>query len=382
METGTPGVKSTQDGWLNRYLHAREHADATPFRAVALTRQLPRSLQGTAPALAMGQIGAVRHPRRAGDRRWCRRRSKREYARGRRSRAERHRRRGVRRDEDAEGRRIRRSISRRTAPSIRARPSARRCRQIAQLIKADVGLEVAFAEAGGWDTHVNQGGAQRPAREPARRLRPRHRGARARSRRPHGGHRHPDDVGVRPRRGGERQPRHRSRPRQRDAGHRRRACAAARSTASGRASRASSATRAATSRHDRLPRCVRRSRRAAPRRRPTPRTIFPGFNGRSRSASSVSACRTTRCRGDRPGRIVASRHGGATAGNRTVRRLRAITIAQPGQAQRPRVIVEDKAAARDPEDADGNLPDCRSARADAHHRHPDTCRPRRAGAAR
>ena len=32
-------------------------------------------------------------------------------------------------------------------------------RQIAQLIKADVGLEVAFAEAGGWDTHVNQGSA-------------------------------------------------------------------------------------------------------------------------------------------------------------------------------------------------------------------------------
>ena len=30
-------------------------------------------------------------------------------------------------------------------------------RQIAQLIKADVGLEIAFAEAGGWDTHVNQG---------------------------------------------------------------------------------------------------------------------------------------------------------------------------------------------------------------------------------
>ena len=57
METATPGVKSTQDGWLNRYLHAREHADATPFRAVALAGQLPRSLQGTAPALAMNQIG-------------------------------------------------------------------------------------------------------------------------------------------------------------------------------------------------------------------------------------------------------------------------------------------------------------------------------------
>src|SRR5438309_11834855 len=57
METATPGVKSTQDGWLNRYLHAREHAEATPFRAVALAPQMPRSLQGLEPALAIGQIG-------------------------------------------------------------------------------------------------------------------------------------------------------------------------------------------------------------------------------------------------------------------------------------------------------------------------------------
>jgi uncharacterized protein (DUF1501 family) len=33
-------------------------------------------------------------------------------------------------------------------------------RQIAQLARADVGLEVAFAEVGGWDTHVSQGAAQ------------------------------------------------------------------------------------------------------------------------------------------------------------------------------------------------------------------------------
>jgi uncharacterized protein (DUF1501 family) len=32
--------------------------------------------------------------------------------------------------------------------------------QIARLIKADVGLEVAFADIGGWDTHVNEVGAQ------------------------------------------------------------------------------------------------------------------------------------------------------------------------------------------------------------------------------
>src|SRR5882762_6748721 len=35
METATPGVKSTGDGWMNRYCqHDREHAE-TPFRAVA-----------------------------------------------------------------------------------------------------------------------------------------------------------------------------------------------------------------------------------------------------------------------------------------------------------------------------------------------------------
>src|SRR6185312_13050745 len=56
METATPGVKSTADGWLNRYLHAREHQAATPFRAVAVAPQLPRALQGLAPALAIGPI--------------------------------------------------------------------------------------------------------------------------------------------------------------------------------------------------------------------------------------------------------------------------------------------------------------------------------------
>jgi uncharacterized protein (DUF1501 family) len=38
-------------------------------------------------------------------------------------------------------------------------PFGERLRQIAQLIKSDVGVEIAFADVGGWDTHVNQGGA-------------------------------------------------------------------------------------------------------------------------------------------------------------------------------------------------------------------------------
>src|SRR5262245_49378158 len=55
MESGTPGVKSTRDGWLNRYLQA-VNEERNPLRAVALTGQMPRALQGAAPALAMGSV--------------------------------------------------------------------------------------------------------------------------------------------------------------------------------------------------------------------------------------------------------------------------------------------------------------------------------------
>src|SRR5262249_1743760 len=56
MQTATPGVKSTSDGWLNRYLQVRNAEVASSFRAVALTPQLPRMLQGHAPALAINQL--------------------------------------------------------------------------------------------------------------------------------------------------------------------------------------------------------------------------------------------------------------------------------------------------------------------------------------
>ncbi len=48
MESGTPGIKSTEDGWLNRYLRAKNAEAASSFRAVSMTSQLPRVLRGTA----------------------------------------------------------------------------------------------------------------------------------------------------------------------------------------------------------------------------------------------------------------------------------------------------------------------------------------------
>ena len=158
METATPGVKSTPDGWLNRYLHAREHEAATPFRAVALAPQLPRALQGTEPALAIGQISEFGI--RGGSReRRPRRRSRTQYAAAADQRPAHDRPRSVRSRPHAEGRESRSSTRPRTARITRDRHSARRCGRSRSSSRPNVGLEVAFAESGNWDHHVNQGAA-------------------------------------------------------------------------------------------------------------------------------------------------------------------------------------------------------------------------------
>ena len=53
MEAGTPGRKGTADGWLNRYMQARKDSKATPFRAVSFTANMPRTLLGPAPSIAL-----------------------------------------------------------------------------------------------------------------------------------------------------------------------------------------------------------------------------------------------------------------------------------------------------------------------------------------
>src|SRR6202451_2271443 len=56
MESGTPGVKSTGDGWLNRTLQCEGPSADAPFRAVALGTSLPRILSGSAPAVAVSTV--------------------------------------------------------------------------------------------------------------------------------------------------------------------------------------------------------------------------------------------------------------------------------------------------------------------------------------
>src|SRR6185295_13852529 len=160
MEAGTPGRKGTPSGWLNRTVALAPAAASSPFRAMALTPALPRSLYGDAPALAVADLAAFRLQSpgavaaatsgegfealyEATAQRLLRDAGNETFEAAERLRAL-----DVERYRPASG------------ASYPAGPLGKALRQIAQLIKADVGLEVAFAESTGWDTHVQQGTAQ------------------------------------------------------------------------------------------------------------------------------------------------------------------------------------------------------------------------------
>jgi uncharacterized protein (DUF1501 family) len=152
METATPGVKSTRDGWLNRYLQVSS-GDVTPLRGVALARQMPRSLQGRAPSLAFGGVDSF-DVRGGMD---SQRSFETAYAG-----ADNPLLRGTAKDA-FEAMRTVRSIGAPYRPAAGVEyprsPFGQALQEIARLAKADVGLEVAFAESGNWDHHVNEGAA-------------------------------------------------------------------------------------------------------------------------------------------------------------------------------------------------------------------------------
>lgn len=160
MESGTPGVKSTQDGWLNRALKAedlRHNQEHTAFRALALGAQVPRTLAGTVPAIALSNVNnftvGARGPApspaasafaamysETGDHLF--------HTTG---------------DETFDAVKMLRD-----ANPAQYKPAAgieypnsefgNNMKQIAQLLKANLGVEAAFTDVGGWDTHQNQGG--------------------------------------------------------------------------------------------------------------------------------------------------------------------------------------------------------------------------------
>jgi uncharacterized protein (DUF1501 family) len=150
MEIGTPGIKSTPDGWLNRYLSEKRLSDS-PFRGVALSPQTPRMLTGTAPTLSLSSIEEFRLRNQS-----MGTKLQKLYTQS----TDPLFRQGGNSLFDAMARL--RAIESKVPPSLATYPVGRfgnGLKQIARLIKADVGLEIAFTEIEGWDTHVNEGGA-------------------------------------------------------------------------------------------------------------------------------------------------------------------------------------------------------------------------------
>ncbi len=150
MESGTPGVKSIRDGWLNRLLQDR--GGGGPLRAAAVTFRTPRILSGKAPAMTLTSVEEfrLRDPLLAPalEQRYANVRDQllRQSAAGL---------------FDAM-RTLQAASASAPPPSKENYPSGRfgaSLKQIAALVKSKVGLEIAFTEVEGWDTHVAEGGA-------------------------------------------------------------------------------------------------------------------------------------------------------------------------------------------------------------------------------
>ena len=159
MESGTPGIKSTRDGWLNRALQAedlRRHQEYTAFRAVALGSDVPRTLQGKIPALAISNVQDFAVGGRGPKPAPAATAFQAMYDQSSDSLLHNAG------DSSFEAiKMLRATDPAHYAPSPEANypdsPFAKNMKQIAQLLKANLGLEAAFTDIGGWDTHQNQG---------------------------------------------------------------------------------------------------------------------------------------------------------------------------------------------------------------------------------
>lgn len=158
MESATPGVKATNDGWLNRILQNNSDPVHSLFRAVSMTQNMPRVLQGKAPALAISNLNDFTI--RAGQ--------SSAVVQG-----------GFEALYGQDSKDVLSSTGKETFAAVSylkqvnpsqykpengalypRTPFGNSLLQIAQLIKAGAGLEIAFTDIGGWDTHVNEGNSR------------------------------------------------------------------------------------------------------------------------------------------------------------------------------------------------------------------------------
>ncbi len=147
MESGTPG-RTSEDGWLNRALGPVEQG-VSPLRAIAIGAQLPRTLRGSRRAVAVNNLQQFETQNKDVasilETMYATTADPRLMASGK---------------ETFDAAKMIESINRNPYPPANGAQYAggfgNALQQVARLIKADVGVEAAFAEIGGWDHHVNE----------------------------------------------------------------------------------------------------------------------------------------------------------------------------------------------------------------------------------
>ncbi|MGB7281282.1 MAG: DUF1501 domain-containing protein, partial [Candidatus Acidiferrum sp.] len=160
MESGTPGVKATDDGWLNRMLEAVPEEEASPFRAVAMGPNLPLTLRGSAPAIALPDLNQFKvMAQSAGSGQLVEGGFEAMYAQ-----TVDHALHGTGTETFEAIDLLRNADPSKYQPENGAEYPKNRLGQslqeIGQLLKAKIGVEVLFVDCGGWDNHVNEGGVQ------------------------------------------------------------------------------------------------------------------------------------------------------------------------------------------------------------------------------
>lgn len=159
MEYGTPGSKSTGTGWIGRHLMNSPHQNESPFRAVGMGAMVPASLRGGVSSLSLRSIADFHLRGREG-----------ELRRARQTLMDLYTVNAPADMLDAQAALVFETVDLlQGLNAIGYTPDngvvypddeygfGLGLRQIAQLIKANVGLEVACVDLGGWDTHESQG---------------------------------------------------------------------------------------------------------------------------------------------------------------------------------------------------------------------------------
>jgi uncharacterized protein (DUF1501 family) len=162
MESGTPGYKGTSDGWLNRALQSQDehlHRKESAFRAISLGADVARTLRGKIPVVAMNNVADFAVGGRNPDVTPVSEIFETMYGGSTASLL-----RGTGSETFETIKMLRSTDPAHYTPSNGAQyPRGRfgeSMKQIAQLLKANLGVEVAFADIGGWDHHVNEGNVE------------------------------------------------------------------------------------------------------------------------------------------------------------------------------------------------------------------------------